>query len=141
LFPDYPVVDMSGTFRDLESWQKAFDLTLSVYSVTRTFPKEEVYGLTIQLRRAAVSVVSNIAEGKGRSSDKELLQFLAIAKGSLFEVETQLELAQHLSYLSASQAQNLASKVNETGRLLNGLMRAFRPLAQMPVTRIPRPEA
>lgn len=128
---------MSGTFRDLESWQKAFDLALSVYSVTRTFPKEETYGLTIQLRRAAVSVVSNIAEGKGRSSDKELLQFLATAKGSLFEVETQLELAKHLSYLSASQAETLASKVSETGRLLNGLMRAFRPLAQMPVTRMP----
>ena len=127
---------MSGTFRDLESWQKAFDLALSVYSITRTFPKEETYGLTIQLRRAAVSVVSNIAEGKGRSSDKELLQFLSHAKGSLFEVETQLELAKHLSY-SASQADTLASKVNETGRLLNGLMRAFRPPAEMPVTRIP----
>jgi four helix bundle protein len=102
-------------------------IALSVYSATRTFPREETYGLTIQLRRAAVSVVSNIAEGKGRSSDKELLQFLSNAKGSLFEVETQLELAKHLSYLSASQAETLASKVNETGRLLNGLMRAFRP--------------
>src|SRR5438552_13654977 len=66
---------MSGTFRDLESWQKAFDLALAGYSATRAFPKEETYGLTIQLRRAAVSVVSNIAEGKGRTSDKELLQF------------------------------------------------------------------
>jgi four helix bundle protein len=132
---------MSGTFGDLESRQKAFDLALTVYSVTRTFPREETYGLTIQLRRAAVSVVSNIAEGKGRSSDKELLQFLSNAKGSLFEVETQLELAKHLSYLSASQAENLASKVNKAGRLLSGLMRAFRPLAQMPVTRIQKPEA
>ena len=93
--------------------------------------KEETYGLTIQLRRASVSVVSNIAEGKGRSSYKELLQFLANAKGSLFEVETQLELAQHLAYITAPQAEILISKVNETGRLLNGLMRAFRPSPQM----------
>jgi four helix bundle protein len=78
---------MSGTFRDLESWQKAFHLALAVYSATRAFPREETYGLTIQLRRAAVSVVSNIAEGKGRTSDKELLQFLSTAKGSLFELK------------------------------------------------------
>jgi four helix bundle protein len=84
---------MSGTFRDLEVWQKAFSLSLTVYSATRTFPKEETYGLASQLRRAAVSVVSNIAEGKGRSSDKELLHFLSNASGSLFELETQLELA------------------------------------------------
>jgi four helix bundle protein len=117
---------MSGTFRDLESWQKAFDLALDVYSATRTFPREETYGLTIRLRRAAVSVVSNIAEGKGRSSDKELLHFLSNAKGSLFELETQLELAKHLAYLERSKADALVAKVNETGRLLNGLMRVFR---------------
>src|SRR5438270_7177068 len=74
---------MSSTFRDLEVWQKALELTVIVYSATRAFPKEEIYGLTSQIRRAAVSVMSNIAEGKGRSSDKELLQFLAIARGSL----------------------------------------------------------
>ena len=117
---------MSGTFRDLESWQKAFNLALDVYSATRAFPREETYGLTIQLRRSAVSVVSNIAEGKGRTSDKELLQFLSIAKGSLFELETQLELAKHLAYLEGSKADALVAKVNETGRLLSGLMRAFR---------------
>jgi four helix bundle protein len=78
------------------------------------------------MRRAAVSVVSNIAEGKGRSSDKELLQFLATSKGSLFELETQVELAAQLSYLRPSQSGDLISKVNETGRLLSGLMRVFR---------------
>ena len=80
LVPDY----MSGTFRDLQSWQKAFQLTIEVYSVTRMFPREETYGLTSQLRRAAVSVVSNIAESKGRSTDKDALHFLSNAKGSLF---------------------------------------------------------
>lgn len=116
---------MSGTFRDLKCWQKALDLTLLIYRATRTFPKDEVYGLTSQLRRAAVSVVSNIAEGKGRFSDKELLQFLGIAKGSLFEVETQLLLAEHLAYLNAKQAEELAAQVGETGRLLNGFIKAF----------------
>lgn len=123
---------MSGTFRDLESWQSAFDLALMVYSATRSFPREETYGLSIQMRRAAVSVVSNIAEGKGRFSDKELLQFLATSKGSLFELQTQIELAKCLSYLSDSQADDLSSKANETGRLLSGLIRAFRPAKAQP---------
>ena len=76
---------MSSTFRDLKAWQKSFELALSAYSITRSFPREEMYGLTTQIRRAAVSVVSNIAEGKGRASDKDLLRFLGNAKGSLFE--------------------------------------------------------
>jgi four helix bundle protein len=115
---------MSGTFKDLKCWEKAFDLTLSIYRATRTFPKEEMYGLTSQLRRAAVSV-SNIAEGKGRFSDKELLQFLGNAKGSLFKVESQLLLAERLAYLNAEQVADLASQVGETGRLLNGFITAF----------------
>jgi four helix bundle protein len=80
-------VSMSGTYRDLKAWQAAMALVREIYRLTREFPKEETYGLTIQLRKAAVSIASNIAEGKGRSSDKELLRFLSNAKGSLFEVE------------------------------------------------------
>lgn len=91
---------MSGTFRDLKAWQKAFDLALSMYRVTRSFPREEAFGLTSQMRRAAVSVVSNIAEGKGRASDKDLLRFLGNAKGSLFELETQTALSESLCYLT-----------------------------------------
>lgn len=117
--------NMSGTFRDLKSWQKAFDLALDVYRVTRCFPREEMYGLTSQLRRAAVSVLSNIAEGKGRASDKDLLRFLGNAKGSLFELETQLALAERLSYLAKTEAQRLQDEITETGKLLSGLMRAF----------------
>jgi four helix bundle protein len=81
---------MSGTYQDLEVLQSAMDLAVRVYRLTSLFPKEERYGLTSQMRRAAISVPSNIAEGKGRSSDKELIEFLCHSRGSLFEVETQL---------------------------------------------------
>lgn len=117
---------MSGTYKDLKVWQTAMDMAVSVYRSTKSFPKEETYGLTIQIRRAAVSVASNIAEGKGRSSDKELLQFLRYARGSLFEVETQIAIAQRLGYMSESESEALMSQAAEVGRLLNGLMKVFR---------------
>jgi len=82
-------VFMSGTFKDLEVWKAAMELAVHVYRLTARFPKEERYGLTSQMRRASVSIPSNIAEGKGRSSDKELIQFLCHSRGSLFEIETQ----------------------------------------------------
>lgn len=75
---------MSGTYRDLKAWQRAFDLTVRIYEATRVFPRDEAYGLTSQLRRAAVSVVSKIAEGKGRNSDRDTLRFLANARGFAF---------------------------------------------------------
>ncbi len=118
---------MSGTFRDLKAWQKAFELAFQVYQVTRSFPREEMYGLTSQIRRAAVSVASNIAEGKGRASDKDLQRFLGNAKGSLFELETQLALSERLSYLNHNDAENLISQITETGKLVSGLMRALTP--------------
>ncbi len=86
------------------------EMVPEVYRLTRGFPREELYGLASQLRRAAVSIASNIAEGKGRSSDKELLYFLSNAKGSLFEVETQIMIADRLGYLSHLQAEELLSK-------------------------------
>ena len=88
---------------DLVAWQKAMDLVESVYKATSQFPKEEVYGLTNQLRRAAVSVPSNIAEGQGRRSDNDFRRFLAIGHGSLREVETQVLIAQRLHYLTEAQ--------------------------------------
>ncbi len=118
---------MSGTFRDLKAWQKAFDLAQSLYRATRSFPREEVFGLTSQIRRAAVSVVSNIAEGKGRASDKDLLRFLGNAKGSLFELETQIVLSERLCYLNKTDAQRLIAQITETGKLISGLMRALGP--------------
>lgn len=119
---------MSGTYRDLKVWQAAMHVVQDIYRLTQAFPKEETYGLSSQLRKAAVSIPSNIAEGKGRSSDKELLHFLSNAKGSLFEVETQIMIADGLGYLTRPQGEDLLSKTAEIGRLLNGLMKAFRNL-------------
>lgn len=116
---------MSGTFRDLKCWQRAVELTVSVYSATRNFPKDEVFGLSSQLRRAAVSVASNIAEGKGRLSNRDSLRFFGNARGSLFEIESQIEIAEKLPYLTTVDAERLRLGVNETGKLLNGLIRSF----------------
>jgi len=95
---------MLKSYRELLVWQKAIELTVLVYRLTEVFPKREVYGLAAQLRRAAVSIPSNIAEGYGRGSRKEYLQFLSIAQGSLKELETQIILAQRLTYSTQSQA-------------------------------------
>jgi four helix bundle protein len=102
------------------------DLVVRVYEITRGFPKEELYGLTSQLRRAAVSVPSNIAEGKGRSSDKELVQFLNHSRGSLFEIETQIAIARRLSYIQAEPCDAILLQASRVGQLLNGLIRALR---------------
>jgi len=117
---------MGGTYSDLEVWQAAMDLVTRVYEITRFFPKEEIYGLTSQLRRAAVSVPSNIAEGKGRSSDKELVQFLNHSRGSLFEIETQVAIARRLSYIAEEPCETILRQTARVGQLLNGLIRALR---------------
>ena len=116
---------MGGTFRDLKCWQKAFDLTVAVYAATRAFPKEELFALSNQLRRAAISVMSNIAEGKGRLSDKDSLRFFGNARGSLFEIESQIDIAERLRYISAVDARAIRSQTSEVGKLLNGLIRSF----------------
>jgi four helix bundle protein len=105
-------------------------LALEIYRSTRTFPKDELYGLTSQLRRAAVSVASNIAEGKGRSSDKELVLFLHHARGSLLEVETQLVIARELTYLDTTNSERLLSSTEKLAKTLNALLNSLkRPLA------------
>ena len=86
-----------STFRNLLIWQKSMTLTTQIYQLTSTFPKEEIYGLTSQIRRCSVSIPSNIAEGYGRESDKEFLRFLNISIGSLFEMQTQLEIAKNIA--------------------------------------------
>ena len=118
---------MSGTYTDLQVWQAAMDLVEDIYRITKTFPKEETYGLTVQLRRAAVSVPSNIAEGKGRSTQKELAQFLCHSRGSLFEIETQITLARRLGYIDVAQMDAIRQKTVRVGQLLNGLLRSIRP--------------
>ena len=108
-------------YRDLVVWQKAMELVTEVYRGTAGFPKHELYGLTGQIRRAAVSVPSNLAEGHGRTSRREFHQFISQARGSLVEVETQLEIARNLGYLSAPIASELLAKAGRVGRMLNGL--------------------
>jgi four helix bundle protein len=113
------------SYRDLVVWQKAMMLVTDIYRYTRCFPKEEIYGLRSQLRRAAISVPSNIAEGQGRASTGEFKQFLGHARGSLLELETQLQIARNLEYLSSEDYALLQRECSEVGRVLNGLLAAL----------------
>ena len=115
------------SYRDLIAWQRAIDLAEAAYRKSEDFPKHEIYGLTAQLRRAAVSIPSNIAEGQGRRSTKDFLNFLGIAYGSLCEVETQITIAIRLSYISKADAEELFQLSAEVGRLINGLTRSLEP--------------
>jgi four helix bundle protein len=112
---------MSSSFRELRVWQEAIDLTTEIYKETAQFRKHETYGLIQQIRRAAISIASNIAEGKGHRSDKEFLHFLFHARGSLLEVQTQLIIAEKLNYLSDSGLR-LQIRANDIGRALSGLI-------------------
>ena len=100
----------NSSFQDLRIWQQAMNLTVEIYRVTGGFPKHETYGLASQMRRAAVSVPSNIAEGKGRYSHKEFVQFLYHARGSLLELETQVSIAHDLEYIGLPVFENLESE-------------------------------
>jgi four helix bundle protein len=114
------------SYRDLRIWQEAVDLALVIYRVTAEFPKHELYGLTSQMRRAAVSISSNIAEGKGHSSDGDFARFLFHARGSLLELQTQVVIAKKLDYLARGEAEKLVCVTDELGRGLNGLIQAVR---------------
>lgn len=114
------------SYRDLRIWQEAVDLALVIYRATAKFPKHELYGLTSQMRRAAVSISSNIAEGKGHGSDGDFGRFLFHARGSLLELQTQIVIAMGLEYLTKEQAADLARNTDNLGRGLNGLIQAVR---------------
>jgi four helix bundle protein len=116
----------NSSFQDLRIWQQAMDLTVEIYRVTGGFPKHETYGLVSQMRRAAVSVPSNIAEGKGHRSDPEFVRFLLHARGSLLELQTQLLIARRLQYLSEEKADELCRSGDGIGRGLNALINRFR---------------
>jgi four helix bundle protein len=113
---------MGRSYRDLIAWKKSMGFVSEVYRATQGFPREELYGLTSQLRRAAVSVPSNIAEGQAHYSAREFHRFLSHARGSLVEIETQIMIALDLAYLSTDEAERLLLKAAELGRILNGLM-------------------
>ena len=112
--------------RKLETWQKSIELTEIIYKITSLFPKEEIYGLTNQMRRCAVSVASNIAEGAARNSTKEFLQFLSIAQGSLSELDTQLELSLRLNYLNERDYKDTVFLTTITFKLISGLVRKLK---------------
>ncbi len=114
------------TYRDLVAWQKAIDLCELIYRASAAFPQHELYGLTSQIRRGAVSVPSNLAEGAGRITKGEFLQAIGHARGSLLEVETQLIIANRLGYLGSTEMDPLFRATTEVGKLTNGLLRSLK---------------
>ncbi len=116
---------MVRQYKDLVAWQKAMELVTEVYRLTKDFPEHEKFGLVSQVRRAAVSVPSNIAEGQGRATPGEFKQFLGHARGSLFEVETQLLIAENLALVDQDKTQRCLDLVQDVGKLVNGLIRSL----------------
>ena len=112
-------------YRQLVAWQKAMDVAVAVYDATRVLPKDELYGLTSQVRRSAVSVPSNIAEGQGRGTPDEFKRFIRVANGSRQEMETQILLAGRLGYLAQEVVDRLVQSSEEVGRLNSGLLRSL----------------
>lgn len=116
---------MASSFKDLRVWQQAIVLAMAVYKATDFFPRHEIYGLAQQMRRAAVSVASNIAEGKGCWSTKEFRHFLFNARGSLLELKTQIVIAEKLKYFTGSQLNELRASATQVGRSLTGLLNSL----------------
>ena len=118
---------MIGSYQELTVWQKAMDLVVEIYKICKLLPKEELYALSDQMRRAAVSIPSNIAEGKARLSIKEYVNFLSIARGSNAELHTQLLICQRLSYATDQQLENAFILTNEVGKMLSALITSLTP--------------
>ena len=116
-----------GSYRDLDVWQFAMGIVIDVYRVTRAFPAEEKFGLVAQLRRAAVAIPSNIAEGRNRLGPAEFRRFVSIARGSVAEVETQLAVAVSLGYVGAGEIASLSSRLDALSKMLFGLYRRLAP--------------
>ena len=110
----------------LDVWNKSIDLTVDIYKVSETFPRTEVYGLTGQMRRAAVSIPSNIAEGAARQTKKEFINFLHMAQGSLSELDTQLVIASKLEYISMETYQEIENKLEPISKMLTGLIKSLK---------------
>jgi four helix bundle protein len=117
----------SLNYRDLIAWQKSISFVELVYRLTAGFPREETYGLRAQIRRAAVSIPSNIAEGQGRRSSKEFRRFLTISHGSIRELETQVIIAERLGFITQSSRDEMLRLSSEIGRLITGLSNSLRP--------------
>jgi len=117
--------DMLRNYKDLKVWQKSYQLCLEIYRITKLFPKEEIYAITSQIRRAAVSVPSNIAEEYGRKTTPEYIRSLYIAYGSLCELETQISLSGDLGYIEAGKLKKLQDNIGEVERMLKALIKSL----------------
>ncbi len=126
IFIELSTPNMAQDYKELVAWQKGIELVTDIYQATAKFPKEEQYGLTSQLRRASVSVPSNIAEGQARFSKPDFRHFLRQARGSVAEVETQIVISKNLGFLEEKIASSLLRKAAELGRILNGLIRSIK---------------
>ena len=113
------------SYKDLIVWQKGIELVNDVYAVTKSFPKDELFGLTNQMRRASVSIPANIAEGWGRKSTKNYIQFLRISRGSLFEIETLFVIARNQNYIDEEVKSSVTGKIDELGKMLNKLLHSL----------------
>jgi four helix bundle protein len=111
------------SYKDLIVWQKGIELVDELYTITKKFPKEEMFGLTNQIRRASVSIPANIAEGWGRNSSKNYIQFLRISRGSLFEIETMLVIANNQNFITEQMKSSISMKIDELGKMLNKLIK------------------
>lgn len=116
-------MDKMKTHKDLDVWNKSVSLVTLVYEVTKSFPNDEIYGLTNQIRRSAVSIPSNIAEGSARQGNKEFAQFLYISLGSLSELETQLVIANNLKYITSSVSESIMNELIDIRKMLLGLIK------------------
>ena len=114
------------SYKDFQVWQRAMDLTVEIYKLVKLLPKEETYALSDQMRRAVVSIPSNIAEGQGRNSTKEFINFLTISRGSQNELETQLQICIRLNYITEKDAENALNLCEEIGKMLNSLIKKLR---------------
>lgn len=112
------------THKDLDVWKKAVDYSAELYRTTRLFPKEEIYGITSQMRRASVSIASNISEGAARRTDKDFIHFLYMALGSASELDTQIEIVAKVGFIGENEMQELQSKVGDISKMLCGLIRS-----------------
>jgi len=111
------------SYRELLVWQKSMKLVTQIYEITKIFPKEELYGLVVQIRRCVISIPSNIAEGWGRGATQEYIRFLRISRGSLYELQTQLEVCGNINYIGSEELGALFPACDEVGKMLNGLIK------------------
>jgi four helix bundle protein len=125
----------ANRYEDLVAWQKAIEFVQRVYAITSNFPQEEMFGLKSQMRRSAVSVPSNVAEGQGRATRGEFLQFLGHARGSLYELETQILLASRLGYVNSAERDDSLAEAQHLGRILNGLISSLKSGSKTPAYR------